>query len=263
MFPNLVIQNDKACSPVDWSKNIHIDNKYITRNKNTRANIKSLDRTKLSSKFLVQIGTSNTDNFKILFGISCYGGHKSERSDLNIDLTGESANTLKSLDEFIVDEVIRRKTDFFEPERSTESIKSGYYGCVKEDREGKYNPNLKCKITLGSDESLNTKVFQWVQAGEESIENKPSIDDALIDVDSEESIRDLIVPKTQCMCIIQIQSLWFKNDNWGVGVEARLLGVFPHPKDLQFFIPPSNQSDEEKDIQDLEDAFDTPQFAPM
>lgn len=258
MLPNIVLNKNKINDVVDWEKNITIDAKYITKNKNTRANIRSLDPSKVQNKFMVQLGTGTKDSFKILFGISTYGGHQSERSDLNLEIDNDVAETFLNLDEFIVDTVTRRKSEFFDTERSDASIRASYYGCVKQDKEGKYNPNLKCKITLGSNEDMSTKVFEWVNAGDSSVEGKNSNDSSLVGVDDEACIRNLIQPKTQCMCIIQVQSLWFKTDNWGVSVEARLLGVFPQPQELQFFMPQSfapttfSAADEEK-LQALEE----------
>lgn len=258
MLPNIVLHKNKINDVVDWDKNIQVDSKYITKNKNTRANIRSLDSSKVSSKFMVQLGTAANDSFKILFGISNYGGQKSDRSDLNIEIDNDTAESFLNLDEYIVSTVIERKAEFFAANRSDDSIRSAYYGCVKQDKEGKYNPNLKCKITLNDNNDLSTKVFEWVNAGESSCEGKSCNDSALVGVDDEECIRNLVQPKTQCMCMIQLQSLWFKNDNWGISVEVRLLGIFPQPKEIQFFMPqtftPSTFSaaDEER-LQAMED----------
>ena len=224
----------------DWDRRIHIDNKYITPNKNSRAIIRSLDHTKLASKYLIQLGTSFNDSFKILFGISSYGGHLTDRSDLNIELEGNVAESFNNLDNFIKETVVARKQDFFDDPKSDELIRETYYGCVKQDREQKYNPNLKTKITLGNSDEMNnmtTKVMEYVASGEKSCEGVLVSSNSHIPVKNNDSIRELVCPKSQCMAMIQIQSLWFKNDAWGITLETRLLLIFPQPKEISFFMP--------------------------
>ena len=256
MYPNLVLNQGSTGNIVDWQNLIKIDNKYLTSKKNVRANIQSLDKSKISSKFLVQLGTGISDNYKILFGISNFGGQISERSDLNIELSDDAAVNFAALDEFIVNSVIARKEEFFEKPKSDAFIRDAYYSCVKQDKEGKYNPNLKTKITLSNNEDLSTKVFEWVKEGEKSAEGVHVNESKLVCVKNEHSIRELVQPRTQCMTILQIQSLWFKNDSWGVSIETRLLAVFNQPKEVQFFMP----SVEAPAVMDVSSA--TPQFAP-
>jgi hypothetical protein len=241
MHPNLVFNEDQLVNKnFEWEKLLQIESKYTTSKNNIRASIKCLDTSNQSTKLQIQLGAGNKSTYKILFGISSYGGHQTERSDLNIDLGLSSAKAFRSLDEFIINSIIEKKDEFFDDDRSDDLIRRNYYGCVKQDKEQRYNPFLKCKITLSENpeemENLNTKVFEWVPEGCNSIEGVTTNESKLIRVHANAQVRNLVQPKSQCMCIVQVQSLWFKGDNWGVSIEARLLGIFTKPTELEFFM---------------------------
>jgi hypothetical protein len=252
MLPNLIL-NSKSYpgtnKTISWENQVKVDSRYITTKKNVRCNIQSIDRSKSSNKYQIQLGTGINDSYKILFGISSFGDRQTERSDMNINLDNEASVIFSDLDTFIVDSIIARKDEFFEG-KSDEFVREAYYGCVKQDKELRYNPYLKCKVTLGENKNLNSKVYQWVQEGESSIEGTCTDQTRLVVVESNDKIRELILPNTECMCIIQVQSLWFKNDGWGVSMEARLVAAFSCQQELQFFVPSVIQTNniQEKEV---------------
>lgn len=241
---DLVAFSTKDNKSVEWSSALTIQDKTLTNNKRSVCYIQN---SSSGGKYKFQLGSGDQDSFKLLFGISTFQNKIQERSDLNIEIPPSCHELFDDLDNMILETAKDRRSEWWPNEKnvSDEDIEDRYYPILKADPGGKYNPSMKCKISIYdggcSKNPGNTQVFEYCTDGctrengeEYSGENQ------LVKLDNETDIRKLCVARSRCMPIIQISNIWFHNKQFGVTLDCKMIAIFPQVKELGFFMPSQN-----------------------
>ena len=183
-------------------------------------------------KLAIQIGRRNTP-VRCPFGLSLYEKEKlsaiqdtdamAARVDMSINMPSDaSASIFEEIDEMVVKAAFKNQHTWFnsaENPYTLDQIRAMYTPCVRKDFSGKYPPQIKTKVNVGSSHVSNATKFHIFSEDSEcpGIQEAYSLQSKILEDYFEKPFRS--------MCMVAPSNIWITKKSFGVTINTLMVLV--------------------------------------
>jgi hypothetical protein len=167
----------------------------------------------------IQLNTPDEPKLVAPFGLTSFEGAEGGRMTLDFSIEHPPLlEKLVSVDQFVIQQAIARKSEFFKENTTDEQVKMMYHPLVHFDNSGKgYAPKVHCKANVQPG-AKQINVLQMV--GENKFDKAPI---------------ELAKNKfNKCMVIVELTNLWFRKQQFGAILLVTDMIIFPQEARPEF-----------------------------